>query len=425
VKDVSDLPRERTPATRRQPGPRARRASGSSRLRAALGLLALLAVVRPAAAAEYVIQVSVDGLNAGELRALIEGDTLGEFANFQRLIDEGASTFNARSDYDYTDTIPNHVSMVTGRPVLKPASAATNVHHNYTSNGDPGTNTIHNQHPDWPAVYVASSFDVAHDNGLSTALYASKTKFVLFDQSYDAGNGSPDAIPPDDGPDKIDVYVNLSTGSPANASNLHAAFLADMAASPTRYTWVHYRDPDSAGHAGGWGSALWDDAVRDVDGYLGDIFDLIASVPALTGRTAVVVTADHGGSGTAHSTASLPANYTIPFFVWGPGVEAGADLYALNAATRLDPGTGRPDYDAAVQPIRNGGSGNLALQLLGLGAIPGSTVNADQDLAVATAAADVPAVSGRGRALIALLLVWAASLFVGDRPSHCRTRPGR
>jgi hypothetical protein len=361
------------------------RATASTRLGPTLLLLTLLGFAQVAAAADYVIHISVDGLNPGELQNLIDNDTLGDFDNFKRLIDEGASTFNARTDYDYTDTLPNHSSMVTGRPVLKPAGAATNVQHAYTSNGEPGSNTLHNQHPDWPSVYVASTFDVAHDNGLSTALYASKTKFVLFDQSYDAVNGAADAIPPDDGPDKVDVYVNMSTGSPANASNMHADFLVDMAASPTNYSWVHYRDPDSAGHASGWGSTAWDDSIRDVDGYLGDIFSLVETEPALIGRTAIIVTTDHGGTGTGHGAASDAANYTIPFFVWGPGVEVDADLYALNAATRLDPGTGRPDYDAALQPIRNGDSGNLALQLLGLGPIPGSTVNGAQNLAVAAA----------------------------------------
>jgi hypothetical protein len=364
-------------------------------LRVALLLLLVTTALPPSSAhardVDHVIHISVDGANASMLADLLAGDSRGEYANFARMIDEGASTLNARTDFTHTNTLPNHTSQVTGRPVTQPAGQANTVHHGYTKNSRPGRkDTLHNSGN--PKVsYIASVFDVAHDHGLRTALYASKEKFVLFDHSYD--DDAPDVIGEDDGADKIDTYFQKSSGSPGNASKMHAAFLADMAAERFNYVFLHYRNPDSAGHKRGWGSGTWKESIAAVDGYLGEILALVEGDAELAGTTAIILTSDHGGRDTGHGDASDPFMYTIPFLVWGPGVPPGTDLYALNAATRRDPGAGRPDYDAARQPIRNGDSGNLALALLGLPPVPGSSINAAQDLAWKRDDASAPAAS--------------------------------
>jgi hypothetical protein len=54
----------------------------------------------------------------------------------------------------------------------------------------------------------------------------------------------------------------------------------------------------------------------------------------------------------------------------------------MNAGVRFDPGTANVDQTSPTQPIRNGDVGNLALELLGLGPIPGSTINANQSLSI-------------------------------------------
>jgi hypothetical protein len=391
-------------------------AARRGRPRAAAILLALLLVLTGGAAGagevQYVIHVSVDGLRADQLQDLILNDISGDYASFRRFLDEGAATFNARTDYTHTITLPNHTSMVTGRPVLQPAGQPDTVHHGYTSNGDPlPGETLHNT-GNLNIPYKASAFDVAHDHGLSTAHYASKTKFVLYDWSYDASSGAPDTTGTDDGRDKIDAYVQMSTGWPATAADMNAAFVTAMGSSHFGYSFVHYVDPDAAGHALGWESADWSAAVRNVNGYLEAVFDLIENDPVLDGHTAIILSTDHGGTGFNHFDETDPADHTIPFLVWGPGVAAGADLYAVNAGTRADPGGGRPDYDAAVPPIRNGDGGNLALTLLGLPAIPGSTINADQSLAVATVSS-VPTISGRSAtALAAILMLGGAALII-------------
>jgi len=368
----------------------------------AILFLILMAVPSQAATADRVIFISVDGLRADLLDNLLVNDSVGAYANFQRLVDEGASTFNARTDYTHTVTLPNHTTMITGRPVLQPAGQPVTVYHGYTSNSTPGLyDTLHNVgNPFVP--YIASVFDVIHDHGMTTAMFASKSKFIIFDRSYDAANGAPDITGSDNGPDKIDQYFKASSGSPSNASLAHVAFMAHLEASRPVFSFVHYRDPDSAGHASGWGSAAWNNAVQSVDAYLGEILDYVDANPGLLGRTVILVTADHGGVGTDHSNPTYVWDYTIPFFAWGTDVPAGGDLYAMNTGRRLDPGTARPDYNTHVPPIRNGDSGNLILSLLGLPAIPGSSINAAQDLLV------TPPVSAVGETIGASLEVVSA-----------------
>jgi hypothetical protein len=328
-----------------------------------------------AGAADYVIHISVDGLNARLMQDVVDA---GRAPTFRRLEDEAAWTANARTDFTHSITLPDHACMLTGRPVLKPDGMAETVNHGVTlnDNGAHGATleSIGNPH----AGYIASVFDVVHDAGLSTGLYVSKDKFVIFKQSYDETNGA--AGP--HGRNKIDSFFFQDDGAPTFSEGMNQRFLADMAARHFNYLFIHYRDTDSAGHAFGWGSGTYQQAVAAVDKYLADVLHLVETDPKLAGHTTVIVSSDHGGLGTTHSDATLQEDFTIPFFVWGAGVGHG-DLYAINAGSRTDPGETRPDYDAAGQPIRNGDTGNLALSLLGLGPIPGSLVNVHQDLHVA------------------------------------------
>jgi predicted AlkP superfamily pyrophosphatase or phosphodiesterase len=330
-----------------------------------------------------VIHISVDGLRGDFIQQRIT-DSPHLYPHFTELVRTGASTFNARTDYTHTVTLPNHTSMITGRPVLCPPGSLypQAAQHGYVANSDPRPDeTLHNSRGGDP-VYIASTFDVIHDHGLSTALYVSKDKFVIYDQSYDAAHGAADHLEPDHGPDKIDAYVDISTGSPATADDLHAKYIEDMASRTFNYTFLHLRDPDTAGHADGWGSPSWDQAVQNVDRYLGDLIKMVQDTPGLKDDAILIITADHGGTARNHGESEDVRNYTIPVIVWGAGVAPGADLYELNRHSRLNPADRRPTYDEPRPPIRNGDTGNLALSLLGLPPIPGSMINVGQDLNV-------------------------------------------
>jgi hypothetical protein len=332
---------------------------------------------------DYVFHISVDGLHSGQLENLLR--TRPEsYSSFQRFVTEGATTFNARTDYSSTVTLPNHTTMISGRPVKQPADDPT-LHHGYLNNGQPRpTDMLHGVNPAVP--YVTSTFDMVHDRGLSTALYTGKEKFVIYEQSYNVtettNGGRPDQFLDDgnQGINKIDKYeFEVVSGT---SSGIMETLLSDFQTNPFNYTFLHFLEPDSAGHAYGWRSDQWNEVVASVDQYLGQLFQLVETDPQLTGRTALVLTADHGGSLLGHSDIDAINMFRVPFFVWGPGVAAGADLYAINTLTRRDPGQLQLAYTEPWQPIRHADSANLAMSLLGLPPVEGSSINARQDLRV-------------------------------------------
>lgn len=324
---------------------------------------------RPAAAplADSVVVVSVDGLRSDALLAL-PPEALPAFT---RLL-TGASTLNARCDPDYSITLPNHTSMLTGRPVAGPAG------HAWVKNDEaPADATVHKQ----KGEYLSSLFDVAHDRGWHTALLAGKPKFSLYDHSYDAEDGAPDAVAPDDGRDKIDGYTFS-----LKVEEIGDGVVRELGdGSKKSVVFVHFGITDIAAHASGWDltpGSKYLEALQRVDAELAKILGAIEAQPRLKGRTAIVLTADHGGGAPlkSHTLNKMWVDYIIPFVVWTADSRK-ADLYELNAATRKDPSIQNPPIGApGLPPVRNGEAGNVALQLLGLPAIPGSLLDAKQDL---------------------------------------------
>ena len=206
---------------------------------------------------------------------------------------------------------------------------------------------------------VSSVFRVVHNASRRTALFASKTKFSLFERSWDAG---------------IDRYR-------MRFDNARLARLTrkDMLGHNRGFTFLHLSAPDNAGHARGWGSRAYLDAVRATDRRLGRIVRTINAHGRLSKHLVLLVTADHGGAGKNHDDATRLVDFRVPFLVWGPTVARGANLYQLNP-DYANPGERRTSYADSRQPVRNGAVANLALDLLGLGAVRGSEHDRAQDL---------------------------------------------
>ena len=308
----------------------------------------------------YVVAISVDGLNPQAIRRLGPAGA----PSFYRLMSEGATTLNARTTYERTNTLPNHTSMVTGRWVTKAGG------HRVTFNDDNGR-TVHRS----AGGYVVSMFDVAHNRGRSTAFYSSKTKFNFLNRSWNGIYGARDRVGANNGRDKIDRYYVAA--EPTNVTRL----VRRLHNAPDELSFVHIAYPDRAGHASGFMSAAYVRAVHRADTQIGRILRAISTDTRLRRHANVVLTADHGGLGANHVDVTKPADYTIPFMVWGVAVAKGADLYALNADDRRRPGTSRPSY-AGRQPIRNGEVANLVLDLLDLPSVVGSTFNTRRTLSV-------------------------------------------
>ena len=323
---------------------------------------------------DHVLIISIDGLRPEALGPPL----VGQLPTLTRLL-RGPHTLDARTDADFTITLPNHVAMLTGRPVDGPEG------HGWKLNTDPPGatqgGTLHANR----GFYVASVFDVAHDAGVSTMVAASKTKFWLLEQSYASKAAQPDRSEPDYGQPKIDVFVFAEAMRDVGHS---VADRLRRASGPT-LDFVHFAAPDIAGHSYDWiisSESKYFAAIRTVDAALAPILEAIDTTPALCGRTAIILTADHGGGvpRKTHTDATCPLNFRIPFLVWLGADAPASDLIALN------PDRPRPARESRVartdpaQPIRNADAGNLALSLLGLPPIPGSTYGNPRSLRLAT-----------------------------------------
>ncbi|RYD36033.1 MAG: hypothetical protein EOP86_07040 [Verrucomicrobiaceae bacterium] len=314
----------------------------------------------------HIIHVSVDGLRGDFLRALVQ-EPGSQYFGFHRLQREGAVTYNARCDYSHSITIPNHTSMLTGRPVIAEAPLPPEIQHGYTTNYTIITDLLQEQGS--PVGYKASTFDRVHDRGLRTALLLSKEKMSIFARSWGPDHGAPDTDGEDNGRNKID----LTAIHEGNTAPLINRLVTEMDGNFPAYTFLHLCDPDYAGHGSGWSSQNWRTAVKGADTQLSLILAALDDRPVLKASTALILSADHGGGvpDYTHLDPEKIENITIPLIIWGAGIPAGVDAHTL-FSNRTDPGPERISNTNPDQPLRNGDTGNIAMALLGLPPVEGS-----------------------------------------------------
>lgn len=221
--------------------------------------------------------VSIDGLRP-------EAIPLADTPNLDRLIARGAIAWRAQTVLPSV-TLPGHVSMLSG--------TSPEVH---------GVRWNSYQ-PERGHVAVPTLFSVAHDAGLTTAMFVGKVKLAHI------------AVP-----GTVDTYAYVASGD-AQVVRLAAEHL--RAASPA-VLFVHLPDVDTAGHQGGWLSAPQLDAVTRADAAVGVLLEALGALGRLE-DTLIVVTTDHGGLGTGHGGAE-PESMTIPWLIAGPGIRQGCTI---------------------------------------------------------------------------------------------------
>ncbi|MBR9989064.1 MAG: alkaline phosphatase family protein [Gemmatimonadetes bacterium] len=234
---------------------------------------------------DHVIIVSIDGLRP---------DAIERFnaRTLQRLMEEGAWSLEATT-ITPSITLPSHTSMLTGLE----AEA-----HGVTWNTEDMDTHGH--------ILSPTIFTAAKRAGLHTAAFFSKVKFQHL------------AVP-----GTLD-HVQVPTRWPgmAWAESTIDHMKRYLRTARPNLLFVHFADPDLAGHMFGWMSRPYGSAVRTVDAKIDELVS-IADHTFGAGNYTLIVTADHGGHGRSHDTDD-PRNVQIPWIAWGEGVAAGTELPA-------------------------------------------------------------------------------------------------
>ena len=238
-------------------------------------LLAVILAAPARAQVKHVVIISFDGLRPDAIDA-------AKAPVLQRLRREGAVADNART-ISPSVTLPSHASMLSG---LKPARHKVN---------------WNSYQPDRGHIKAPTCQDIAHKAGLGTALIVGKKKLVQL-----ARPGMVDFV-------KQPGYWSM------DVAPIAAAYLAKRQPA---LMFVHFSDPDGAGHKYGWMTPQQLDAIAKADASLGQIIKRIETTDGLRGQTLVIITADHGGHGKSHGSKRIE-DMKIPWIAWGAGVKPG------------------------------------------------------------------------------------------------------
>lgn len=216
-----------------------------------------------------------------------------EMPLFKQMASEGACTWEAYTIVPSL-TLPCHTSMLTGVGIQK---------HQILWN---------DYQPAKGCVKVPTMFSIAKEHGFVTAMFVTKEKFKTLEL-----------------PGSVDLF-SLNP----NARAVAESFAAQVGKLKPNLCFLHFGDPDVAGHAHGMFSPEKMQSFADCDAALKVVRKAIDDA-GLTDSSVIILNADHGGhdvvpgeavaepkkkvTGT-HGTAATE-DVVIPWIAWGKGVK--------------------------------------------------------------------------------------------------------
>jgi predicted AlkP superfamily pyrophosphatase or phosphodiesterase len=233
------------------------------------------AELRPHSGESSAIMLSIDGLDRAVLREMLAAGRLPNLAALAR----AGSLREIRIEGHDTETRPGHASMLTGH-----SAEQTGV----SSNGSPD---------DVPkGLSVFERLKTTHGrDGIRTALIAAKPYVSsLFDAAAEAG--------------AIDTRQAVS----GRAGEVARVGLESLAKWRDRrfFAFLHFRDPDSAGHMSGRASREYREAAEACDRALGEVVAWLEK-EKLRDRVCLYVLADHGFDAEGRSHSNAPDSWLI------------------------------------------------------------------------------------------------------------------
>jgi len=243
----------------------------------------------PSGSADLVVLISLDGLRPDVIAPDMRG--------LHRLYLQGATPHVART-ITKSATLPAHASMVSGVDASQ---------HQLDFNA---------YKPERGAIAVPTIFSLVHQAGLPTAMFVGKGKLRhLLGRANDS---------------------SFKVGGLICEKQLKDA-LPYLQTAERGLVFLHFADPDSAGHRFGWMSNEYIEAVHRADRCLERVLDVVEQ-GGRKDRTLVIVTSDHGGHNKSHGTR-LDVDQHIPWYALGAGVQRGRIKRAIHttdtAATTL------------------------------------------------------------------------------------------